>query len=114
MSLLDQLGNIGSEVGRAAKWQGKDKNRFYIAVEKALELFDLTLRDKRRFGKLHEIIIAKEVFADAVLGGHEYKSFLPDLERYFMPFAMLANSRKVCVPRKNRSSPFGRGLASSH
>ena len=90
MSLIEQLGNIGSEVGRAAKWQNKDENRFYIAVEKALELFDLTFRDKRWFGKLKEIIVAKEVFVDAVLGGREYKSSLPDLERYFMQFALLA------------------------
>lgn len=93
MNLVQQLGNIGSEVGRANKWQGKDDIRFYMAVEKALELFDLTIRDKRWFGKSREVILAKEVFSDAVLGGHEYKSFLPDLERYFMQFALLANSR---------------------
>lgn len=89
MSLIEQLGNIGSEVGRAAKWHKKDEGRFYLAVEKALELFDLTLRDERWFGRLREVALAKETFADAVLGGHEYKSNLFDLERYFMQFAMV-------------------------
>lgn len=91
MNLIQQLGNIGSEVGRAAKWKDRDAGRFYLAVEKALELIDLTIRDKRWGNKIREIILAKEIFADAVLGGHEYKSSLPDVERYFMQFAMLAS-----------------------
>ena len=28
LSLADHLGNIGSEVGRASKWQGKDEKNF--------------------------------------------------------------------------------------
>ena len=90
MNLMEQMGNIGSEVGRAAKWQNKDKGRFDIAVEKALELMDLTQRDGRWRGRLREVALAKEVFVDAVLGGREYNSFLPDIERYFMQFAMVA------------------------
>ena len=94
MNLVEQLGNIGSEVGRAAKWQNKDESRFYLAVEKALELLDLTFRDARWIGKLREVALAKEIFADAVLGGEEYKSSLPDVEKYFMQFALLAISRR--------------------
>jgi hypothetical protein len=29
LTLAEQLGNIGSEVGRAAKWQGKDDKSFF-------------------------------------------------------------------------------------
>ena len=91
LNLIEQFGNIGSEVGRARKWQNKDDNRFYIAVDKALELLDFTIRDKRwGIGAKKEAILAKEVFADAVLGGREYKSNLADLEKYFMQFALLA------------------------
>lgn len=93
MSLVEQMGNIGSEVGRAAKSQTQNLERFWGTVERALELFDLTLGDKRWRGRLQEISRAKEVFCDAVLGGREYNSFLPDLERYFMQFALLARSR---------------------
>lgn len=89
---MEQLGNIGSEVGRAAKWQGKDEKRFYAAVEQALLLIDLTQRDPRWRGRLREIAIAKEAFADAVLGGAEYGSTLPDMERYFMQYARAARS----------------------
>src|SRR3990167_5583975 len=92
LSLAEQFSNIGSEVGRASKWQGKDEKSFWGAVGRAFELFDLTQMDKRWKGQRLEIDRAREVFADAVLGGHEYKSFLPDLDRYFMQFALLVRS----------------------
>ena len=94
-TLAEQLGNIGSEVGRAAKWEGKDENSFWGAVTRALELLDLTRMDRRWKNRRVEIDRAREVFSDAVLGGHEYDSFLPDVERYFMQFAYLANSHRV-------------------
>lgn len=90
LSLAQQFGNIGSEVGRAAKWQGKDESSFWGAVTRATELLDLTQMDKRWEKRRLEIGRAKEVFADAVLGGHEYQSNLNDLEKYFMPFALVA------------------------
>lgn len=92
LSLADQMGNIGSEVGRAAKWQGKDESSFWGAVTRALELFDLTRTDKRWKNRRREIDMAKEVFCDAVLGGGEYKTLFPELERYFMSFALIAQS----------------------
>jgi|SRR3989338_1778703 len=95
LSLAEQMGNIGSEVGRAAKWQGVDESSFWGAVGRALDLFDLTRMDKRWQSRRVEIDRVKEVFSDAVLGGYEYNSFLPDLERYFMQFALLANSRRM-------------------
>lgn len=92
MSVAEQLANIGSEVGRSAKWQGKDDKIFFGAVTRALELFDLTLEDSRwRGGRLLELGRLKEVFCDGVLGGKEYKTDLRDLEKYFLPFMNLAN-----------------------
>ena len=93
LSLAEQLGNIGSEVGRACKWQGKDERSFWGAVTRALELFDLTQADQRWHRRRSELNRAREVFADAVLGGKEYKSNLKDLEKYFMPFALAVQSR---------------------
>ena len=94
MTILEQLGNIGSEVGRAAKWQGKDENSFWGAVTRALDLFELIQRDSRWSSRRSELDRAKEVFTDAVLGGKEYKSNLKDLEKYFMLFALTAQSRR--------------------
>jgi len=93
MSLMEQLGNIGSEVGRARKWQGKDEKIFHGAVERALDLFDLTLEDDRWKGRWHEIARSREVFVDAIFGGKEYKSSLEDLEKYFMQFALAAQNK---------------------
>jgi hypothetical protein len=92
LSLFEQLGNIGSEVGRAEKWQGKDEKIFNGAVGRALELFDLTLEDRRWKGRLLEIARAREVFVDAISGGKEYKSSLEDLEKYFLRFAFASRS----------------------
>jgi hypothetical protein len=89
LSLAEQLANIGSEVSRASKWQGKDKNIFWGAVERALELFDLTITDSRWKGRLREIARAREVFCDAVLEGKNYQCSLEDLESYFLPFTFL-------------------------
>lgn len=86
LSLAEQLANIGSEISRAKNWQGKDENIFWQAVERALELFDLTLMDSRWRGRLREIARVREVFCDALLGGKNYHSCLKDLENYFLPF----------------------------
>jgi hypothetical protein len=46
-SLPEQMGNIGSEVHRSINWFLKKDDRFQAAFERALELFDLTLKDRR-------------------------------------------------------------------
>lgn len=93
LSLLEQLGNIGSEVSRALRWKERDTRLFFGAIERALELFDLTLDDSRWKGRRWEIARAREVFLDAVSGGKEYKSSLEDLVRYFDQFAYAARLR---------------------
>lgn len=90
LSLEEQLGNIGSEVGRAERAQHKDKKLFWGAVERALELFDLTLEDTRWRGRRWEIARARELFCDAVYGGKEYHTSLKDLSRYFLSFGIAA------------------------
>lgn len=93
-SLAEQLANIGSEIGRAIRWQGKDEKLFWSAVERSLELFSLTIADSRWRNRLKEITRLHEIFCDAVLGGKEYGSRLQDIERYFFYFAFYS--------RKNR------------
>ena len=91
MTLVEQLGNIGSEVGLARIYQEKhDEERMQKAFERGLELFDLTLSDSRWRGRLLEIGRARDVFCDAVSGGKEYGGNLVDLEKYFMQFAVAA------------------------
>ena len=91
LTLMEQLGNIGSEVGRAsrAKSQGNEQ-RFEGALDRALELFDLTLADGRWRGRLKEITRAREVVCDFLVGDNAYGSTSESLDRYFLPFAMAA------------------------
>ena len=93
LTLAEQMGNIGSEVSRARLSQGKDEARFWSAVVRGLELFNLTLADKRWGERRKEIARAYEVFCDAVLDGKVYDSDLESLDRYFTNFALLAMSK---------------------
>ena len=93
LSLKEQLGNIGSEILRAARQRNKDEELFWQAVERALELFDLTLEDPRWKGRRWEIARAIEVFCDAVFDGKQYKSTLEDLMPYFDQFAYASRLR---------------------
>jgi hypothetical protein len=89
-SLAEQMGNIGSEISRTNKQENKNPKLFQKAANRALELFDLTLSDKRWRGRLKEIGRAREVFCDAILGGKEYGTHLKDLQKYFDYFGMAA------------------------
>ncbi|MEK7536989.1 MAG: hypothetical protein AAB584_00880 [Patescibacteria group bacterium] len=92
-SLEEQMANIGAEVGRAAKWQGKDEKLFEGAVSRSIELFELTLDDQRWQGHLWEIGRARELFCEAAEKGKIYNTTLKDLEKYFSPFMFLARRR---------------------
>lgn len=93
LSLAEQMGNIGSEVSRAARWQEKDTKLFWGAVNRALDLFDLTIEDPRWRGRLREIARAREVFCDAVYGGKEYGTTFQNLQPYFDLFALAARNK---------------------
>jgi len=94
LSLAEQMGNIGSEVWRVLRARKRDEKRFWSAVERALELFDLTLEDRRWQGRRWEIARAREVFCDAIYGGKLYKSSLEDLVSYFDQFALATATQK--------------------
>jgi hypothetical protein len=89
MDTFDQMGNIGSEVGRAlsAKRQGKT-NRSQTAFYRGLDLIDETARlwaDQHKPG-LKELLYARELFAESVTTD----KIDPTLEAYFMQFAIAA------------------------
>jgi hypothetical protein len=93
LSVHEQLGNVGSEVSRACKWQGRNEKIFQGAVERALELLDLTLDDarhRRSVARLREIARAREVLVDHFLGANEYHSTDASLQRYFDAYAIAA------------------------
>lgn len=94
LSLVEQLGNIGSEVSRALKWQERDKKTFSGAIYRALELIDLTVADPRWRKRLKEILRVREFLCAAVFGSNEYRTSLEDLDRYFFQLAIAARIKK--------------------
>jgi hypothetical protein len=93
-SLAEQLGNVGSEVGRMLRWRDRDDRLMVGAFERALELLDLTLGDPRWRDRLREIARARELLCDAATGGTAYGTTLEDLNRYFLAFAVAARARR--------------------
>lgn len=94
MSLAEQMGNIGSEIGRARIAQDENSDRLRGSIDRALDLFDLTLADERWRGRRFELARARELFCAASVGEEMYKTSLADLERYFMQFAMAVAIRR--------------------
>lgn len=94
LSLAEQLGNVGTEVGRMRRWRGKDERLAAAAFDRALELLDLTLPDPRWRGRLREIARARELLCDASFGWGEYGATLEDLDRYFLEFALAARRHR--------------------
>jgi hypothetical protein len=90
LTLLQQLGNVGSEVSRAQRWQNRDPRLFDQAMVRALELLDLSIQDPRWRHRLKELTRARELLCDAWSGGKEYRTDLEGLNRYFFKFALAA------------------------
>ncbi len=91
LSLLEQLANIGSEVGRATRAQSlNNEERLAGALDRCLELFDLTLADDRWRGRRREIARAREVVCDFLVGDNEFSSTRESIDGYFLSFAIAA------------------------
>ena len=90
LSLMEQMGNIGSEISRALNWRDKDQIIYENAIDRALELLDLTIADPRWRARLKELTRVRELLVDAIFGGKEYKTSFEDLYRYFFHFALAA------------------------
>jgi hypothetical protein len=93
LSLAEQLGNVGSEVSRAARWSSRNPDMAQAAWNRALELLDLTLADPRHRAsraRLKELARAREVLADFFAGPNQYGSTAASLQKYFDAYARAA------------------------
>lgn len=90
LTIFEQMGNIGSEVGRAlsAKRRG-DGAAMNGAFFRGLDLLDATVEClvEQKSSRVREVLRAREQFASAVEGVGD-----DGLERYFMNFALVARS----------------------
>jgi len=97
LSLAQQLGNAGSEVSRALKWRTRNPAIAQGALERALELIDLTIDDPRHVGsvaRLREICRLRETLLDHFLGSNRYGWTEAALMRYFDAFAVAASKTR--------------------
>ncbi len=92
LTLAEQLGDAGADVSRAVRArQEGDQGRFDAALDRALELLDLTLADPRWNGpRRREIASAREVVCDFLVGDNQYRSTPELLDAYFVAFAIAA------------------------
>jgi hypothetical protein len=104
LSLLEQFGNVGSEISRAIKWSTKNPATAQAALYRGLDLFDLMLDDPQHRGsaaRLREIARAREVVVDFLAGENQYGSTGPSLQKYFDQFALAARRVHLSVERSN-------------
>jgi hypothetical protein len=92
LTLAEQLANAGADVGRAIRARDAGNAvRFEGALDRALELLDLTMADRRWAGpRLREIARVREVVCDFLVGDNVYGSTAESIERYFLAYAWAA------------------------
>ncbi|MBI3947640.1 MAG: hypothetical protein HY321_17095 [Armatimonadetes bacterium] len=94
LSLVEQMANVGSEVGRAINWREKRPEYATSCFYRSLELLSLTLADPKNKGRLKEVARAKELWTDFFFGENVYHSDAASFERYFYAFACAAQLRR--------------------
>jgi hypothetical protein len=91
LSLLEQLGHVGSEVERALNWKKKNRADLCMrAVERALELMDLTLDCPGNRFRLKESARTREMVVDYFYGENQFRTSGECLSSYFLRFAVAA------------------------
>jgi len=93
-SLIEQMANIGAEVGRTINWRKKNnaemsKNAFY----RALELIDFSVDDLKNKNSLKEILRVRELLVDYFAGKNIYHSTDQNWEKYFYYFNFAARNK---------------------
>lgn len=97
LTLAEQLGNAGADVGRAIRArENGNESRSSSALARALAQLDLTLADDRWAGhRRREIARAREVVCDLLAGDNVYGSTPEWVEAWFMAYA--AQARRAMV-----------------
>jgi len=85
LTLAEQMGNIGSEVGRAIRSRNNPA-RLQGAIDRALDLFSATAECHRGL-RLREILRARDEFLRLF---YDNSTDYEEIERYFYQFALAA------------------------
>lgn len=96
LTVIEQLANVGAEISRALSWQTKgDTQKSQNALERGLELLDLTINDLRWRHRLKEITRIREVICDYFYSDNVYKSTKESLDKYFLQYAIAARNKNI-------------------
>ena len=96
LTIAEQLAHVGSDVERALRaHDAGNAARCDRALDRALELFDLTAADPRWRGpRRREILRAREEFCGCLLVDRTSVDSADGLRRYFLAFAVLARGHR--------------------
>ncbi|MDP2586202.1 MAG: hypothetical protein Q8P32_00295 [Candidatus Komeilibacteria bacterium] len=86
MSFVEQMANIGSEVERTIIWKTKNSDYSQKALDRALELLDLSIADNKNRSRLKELLRVRETLADCFFGDNLFSSTDKSWRSYFYPF----------------------------
>ncbi|MFA7657807.1 MAG: hypothetical protein WCY19_00065 [Candidatus Gastranaerophilaceae bacterium] len=91
MPFCEQMANVGSEVERALNWRDKD-NLLYSqkALDRALELLDLTIDCVEKKSYLKELTRIREALLDFFVGENFYKWNKESIKKFFYYFGLNA------------------------
>lgn len=95
LSFFEQMANVGAEVGRTISWKNKGRPDIsQRAFERALELLDMTVSDRKNRSRLRELLRVREALADCYVFDNIYRSSDESWQRYFYPFQFAARSNR--------------------
>lgn len=91
-STIEQMANIGDEVGRYYKWKAKGKDEIAKGcLYRAIELIDLTKSDPKNKNRLSELTRLKEFWLDSIMGNNSYQQTEEQWTNYFDAFGIYAS-----------------------
>jgi len=91
LNFFEQMANIGSEVERAILWGNKNKPYSLKAIERALELLDLTIQDPKNRTHLKELLRLREALVDYFYSDNQFSSSDKLWRNYFYAFSYAAS-----------------------
>lgn len=111
LELVEQLGNVGSEVERAIRaWEAGQTGRFEGAFARALELFDLTATDPRWHGhRCQEVLRAREEFCRLFFDPDVPPDSAEGLRKYFFGFGYAARMLHYRRQARSQLTPDAEG-----
>ncbi len=86
LTFLEQMANIGSEVERTILWRSKNSEYSVKAIERALELIELTIADAKNMARLKELSRLREVLIDYFYSDNNFSSSDSLWRNYFNAF----------------------------